>query len=445
MSIEDFSITLSYGVVRTSARADHRELWSVASPVHLEGIVAVGPSIIELANGRIPLTPDEVIVDCRSMTLSRALMLAMVWLVACTKDSSPTSVTPAPTTPPGGVASLTLGARAAPLPVGFQTQLFVAGNTSAGVAQSNRGVTWTTTDPSVVLVDGNGVITALTAGTARIVVTAASGLSATTTITTASSAISAAARTGFSTALGLPIDADPTDDVLITRRQYTLSFNPRRGVANWVAWNLDGTHLGSAPRCNCFTTDTALTRLGLSATNTNDWINGGEYSRGHLAPSADRTSADGDNAATFFLTNMLPQRQDMNAGPWGGFETFLRTLATGGRQIYIVAGGIWTRNRSGPGIDGFGHMPGARLAIPDSMWKVVVVVPDTRMAAQIINPAEVQLFAVNMPNVTGVGGIPYTAYLTTVDAIQRSTGYDLLSMIAPNVQCVLEQRACSAR
>ena len=272
----------------------------------------------------------------------RALMLAMVWLVACTKDSSPTAVDPTPVRPPGAVASLTLGARAAPLPVGFQTQLFVAGNTSAGVAQSNRGVTWTTTDPSVVLVDANGVITALTAGTARIVVTAASDLSASTTITTASAIISAAARAGFNTALGLPIDADPADDVLIARRQYTLSFNPRRGVANWVAWNLDGTHLGSASRCNCFTSDTALTRLGLSTTNTNDWINGGEYSRGHLAPSADRTSADGDNAATFFLTNMLPQRQDMNAGPWGGFETFLRTLATGGRQIYIVAGGIWT-------------------------------------------------------------------------------------------------------
>lgn len=335
---------------------------------------------------------------------------------------------------------MAIGARATTLPVGFQTQLFVSGNNRAGVAQSNRSVAWTTSDPSVVLVDSTGVITAVAAGAARVVVTATDGAMASTAITTAIASVATTARAGFNTALGPPVDADPTDDVLITRRQYTLSFNPRRGVANWVAWNLDESHLGAAARCNCFSTDTALVRLGLPRTTTNDWINAGEYSRGHLVPSADRTSAGGDNAATFFLTNMLPQRPDMNAGPWGAFESYLRTLATGGRQIYIVAGGIWTRDRSGPGVDGFGVMPGARLAIPDSMWKVAVVVPDTRDAAQIVNPSEVQVLAVNMPNINGISAAPYTAYLTTVDAIERSTGYDLLSLIAPRVQCVLEQR-----
>jgi endonuclease G len=57
----------------------------------------------------------------------------------------------------------------------------------------------------------------------------------------------------------------------------------------------------------------------------------------------------------------------------------------------------------------------------------------------------VQVIAVNMPNVNGIASRPYTAYLTTVDAIQRSTGYDLLSLITPGVQCVLEQRSCSGR
>jgi endonuclease G len=370
---------------------------------------------------------------------------AVLWLAGCGGGGATTAPPPAPTPPSGGgVATLVLGGRSAALPVGFQTQLFVSGANAAGVAQSNRSVVWSSSNLAVVTVDANGVITATGEGTARITALAADGSVASTTITAAVAPVASAARVGFNTALGVPTDGDPTDDVLITRRQYTVSYNPRRGVANWVAWNLDASHLGGAARCNCFTADTALARLGQPLTTTNDWINGGEYSRGHLAPSADWTSSDGDNAATYFLTNMLPQRQDMNAGPWAGFETFLRTLATGGRQLYLVAGGIWTRNRSGSGVDGFGVMPGASLAIPDTMWKVAVVVPDSRAATQVTTPAEVQVYAVKMPNVNGIASVSYTTYLTSVDAIQRSTGYDLLSAIPPAVQCVLEQRSCGA-
>ena len=32
-------------------------------------------------------------------------------------------------------------------------------------------------------------------------------------------------------------------------------------------------------------------------------------------------------------------------------EDFLRTQATGSKQVYIIAGGIYTKNRGGPGID----------------------------------------------------------------------------------------------
>ena len=47
--------------------------------------------------------------------------------------------------------------------------------------------------------------------------------------------------------LGNPTDAgtDP-NDYLLTRPQYTLSFNHRRGEPNWVAWHLSTADLGDA-------------------------------------------------------------------------------------------------------------------------------------------------------------------------------------------------------
>ena len=39
-------------------------------------------------------------------------------------------------------------------------------------------------------------------------------------------------------ALGVPTDADASDDYLMDERAFVLSYNPKRRVPNWVAWEL---------------------------------------------------------------------------------------------------------------------------------------------------------------------------------------------------------------
>ena len=347
--------------------------------------------------------------------------------------------------------TINIQSRTNPLPVGFQTQLFLSsGIDTHGTTLTNADLTWSSESPSIVSVNPNtGVVTALGVGSGVIRATSKTdGVSTgTTTIVTSNPATAAGARTGHNTELGVPSDADPSDDIIIARRQYTTSYNPRRGVTNWVSWNLDATHTGSVLRCNCFTADTALVRLGLPAYETSDWINNGtngQYSRGHMSPSADWQVSDGDNAPTFFLTNMLPQNQDMNGGPWGAFENYLRTRAVGSTEIYIVSGGIFTKDRRGPGVDGFGTISNnGKIAIPDSIWKVAVIVPDARGIDGITGPADVEVIAINTPNESPAGGATYSTYYTTVDKIQKSTGYDLLGALPENIQCRLESRNCA--
>jgi DNA/RNA endonuclease G (NUC1) len=342
-------------------------------------------------------------------------------------------------------------ARTNPLPVGFQTQLFLSSGVDAnGNPVGNADVTWSSSAPGVVSVNpSTGVLTANGVGQAVLTATAKSdGISkGTTTIVTNNPPTNPNARTGHNTELGTPTDADASDDIIIARRQYTTSYNPRRGVTNWVSWNLDASHKGSVLRCNCFTADTALVRLGLPAYETSDWINNGsngQYSRGHMSPSADWQISDGDNAPTFFLTNMLPQNQAMNGGPWGDFENYLRTRAVGSTEIYIISGGIFTKDRRGAGSDGFGTISNAgKIAIPDSIWKVAVIVPDGRAASGIVSPADVEVIAINTPNEAPAAGASYSTYFTTVDSIQKSTGYNLLSILPEAVQCRLEVRNCA--
>ncbi|MDB4900702.1 MAG: non-specific endonuclease, partial [Gemmatimonadetes bacterium] len=362
------------------------------------------------------------------------------------------------TTPNGKVGSatvtvtaaagfLSVAARTTPLPVGFQTQLFLTGTGTDknGKTITNADLLWSTADAATVSVEpSTGVITAKKVGSVVITATATSDgvTSGSTTITTNDPPVSATARVGHNTELGVPTDADPSDDVIIARRQYTMSYNASHAGPNWVSWNLDASHTGGSARCNCFTADTALTRLGITAYNTNDWVNGGIWSRGHMSPSADWADSDGDNAPTFFLSNMIPQKQAANSGAWGDLENYLRTLAVANAEIYIVAGPIFTKGRTN-GKDGFGFTTGTgHIAVPDSMWKVAIVVPDGRSAAQITNPADVRVIAVNMPNeATSVGG--WANFSTTIARIQKSTGYDLLSALPERIQCTLESRACA--
>ena len=345
--------------------------------------------------------------------------------------------------------NVTVSSRPDILPVGFQTQLFVNSGSvdTQGASVGNGNVLWSSSDSNIVAVDAhNGVITARSTGSAVIRATAISDGIANggTTITTAIAPVDPRARVGHNTELGVPTDADPTDDVIIARRQYTLSYNAARGVPNWVSWNLDAshkTHGTSSPRCNCMTADTALTRMGIQAWNTNDWINGGIWSRGHMSPSADWADTTGDNAPTFFLSNMIPQNQTANGGAWGNLENDLRVLATGSTEIYIISGPIFTKDPN-TGVEGLGWMNSSgRIAVPDSMFKVAIVVPDTRSASEIDSPSDVQVIAVAMPNdARSVGD--WRNFSTTIDKIEHSTGYNLLSILPANVQCRIEVRNC---
>jgi DNA/RNA endonuclease G (NUC1) len=349
------------------------------------------------------------------------------------------------------VGNVTVQPRPAPLPKGFQSQLFLnnGATDSNNNPVKNSDISWSSSNPGVVGVNATtGVITARSLGSAIITgLSRTDGLSSgSTTITVNEPVTAAGARIGHNTELGIPTDADASDDKLIVRRQYTTSYNPRRGVTNWVSWNLDASHSAGGARCDCMTADTALVRLGLPAYDTNDWINNGSngaYSRGHMSPSADWNVSNGDNAATFFLTNMLPQNQDMNAGPWGALEDTLRMIAREGKELYIVSGGIFTPGFVAGKAEGYGSISNAgKITIPDSIWKIAIIVPDTRAVSGILNASDVQVIAVNTPNKKPESDETWHSYVTTIDKIQKSTGYDFLSALPENVECRLEQRNC---
>jgi endonuclease G len=232
--------------------------------------------------------------------------------------------------------------------------------------------------------------------------------------------------------LGAPVDADPSDDVLLDHGQYVLSYHPGRHVANWVAWRLDRDDLGQAPRHDAFRVDPDLP-FGLYRVTPRDYVRSG-YDRGHLCPSADRTRGEAENAVTFLMTNVHPQLHELNAGPWEQLEVYARDLARAEQvSLYIVAGGVFADPSLTIGND---------VAVPTASYKVVCVLGRGQTAADLTSASTV--FAVKIPNVQGVGGHSWTEFLVTVDEVERASGYDFMPGIAQPLQEELESRPVAA-
>jgi endonuclease G len=230
-------------------------------------------------------------------------------------------------------------------------------------------------------------------------------------------------------ALGVPVDADPSDDHLICRPQYVVSYNPTKLAPNWASWELEAARLGGTPRHRGhFLTDASLPAGWYRVTHA-DYTDSG-YDRGHLVPSDDRTHDRSDNDATFYLTNIAPQTHALNGGPWAALEERCRHLVQGEHKgLYIAAGPLFAAKPStlGPGI-----------AVPRAFWKIVVVLGDGQGPADV--RPETRVIAVVMPNVESVAGEPWTGYRTTVSEVERQSGYRFFDQIPEPVRAVLKSR-----
>jgi DNA/RNA endonuclease G (NUC1) len=233
---------------------------------------------------------------------------------------------------------------------------------------------------------------------------------------------------------GEPTDADPSDDFIVRHLEYTTSYNRNRGEPNWVSYDIDASHFGPEDRCDCFTFDPALP-ADFARYTTADYTGAGAAAgygidRGHLARSFDRTSGSLDNAFTFYFSNIVPQASDLNQGPWAVLENYLGDRARfDNREVYVVAGGAGSKGT----IKNEG-----KIVIPETMWKVALILARDHGLADVHSYRDVEVVAVIMPNTPGIRNDNWENYKTTVDAVEALSGYDLLALLPDPIEIAVE-------
>jgi endonuclease G len=231
-------------------------------------------------------------------------------------------------------------------------------------------------------------------------------------------------------ALGVPTDADPSDDIVIDETFFVLSYNADRKVPNWVSWRLTPDDIGTYERKDRFHADPLLP-AGVTPVGKNDYVST-NFDRGHMCPSSHRTASEEASFATFVMTNMQPQVGTVNSGAWRVLEGYEHELVKDeGKTLYIVAGGIFDAapKRIGPGI-----------AVPTANYKITVVLnrPTDKVTKDTL------VYAISMPNTAEVKGHKWTEYMTSVDKIEQATGYDFLPEVPDDIEGVVEARIAAA-
>lgn len=117
----------------------------------------------------------------------------------------------------------------------------------------------------------------------------------------------------------------PVCDEILIGRYFTIGYSWYFRQAKWVLEivNPNARFEIEAERSDSFRADVRVPRrfrAGLT-----DYRRSG-YDRGHLAPSANHDELEVQNSETFLLSNMSPQKPELNRGLWRQLEMAVRQL-----------------------------------------------------------------------------------------------------------------------
>jgi len=158
----------------------------------------------------------------------------------------------------------------------------------------------------------------------------------------------------------------PESNNVVDRESYIISHNATRKMADWVAYVVNTSTIGGS-KTRSWRSDpdiSAIRRLEPSDfTYAHAQIG---TDRGHLAPLAS-LSAYSTWKELNYLSNITPQRSELNQGPWRILEERVRNLAERSDvdNVYVVTGTLYEFF--------YAELPNAdeEHQIPSHYWKVV--------------------------------------------------------------------------
>ena len=226
-----------------------------------------------------------------------------------------------------------------------------------------------------------------------------------------------------------------SENYLIARPQYALSYAKNKGTPNWVAWELNASWLGDSGRVGKFAPDEELP-ADWERVRPSDYTGSG-FDRGHMVNSEDRSRSAQDNIPTFLMTNIIPQSPDNNRGVWVELENYCRKLVRSGKELFIISGG---HGQGGIGEKGLKATVGrGKVVVPAVMWKVILVLDKPNSGVAGVDRTT-RTIAVIIPNKQGIKSDPWQQYRVSVQEVENLTGYKFFTSVPTDIRSVINSK-----
>ena len=213
----------------------------------------------------------------------------------------------------------------------------------------------------------------------------------------------------------IPINMTNTDHVpdgkheqVIHHSYYSLDYNEKYEVPNWVAYRLteESLKVKNVPRAKRFKSDQDVDKR---SAKHSDYTHSG-YTRGHMAPAADMAFNETAMQECFFMSNMTPQLRQLNNGIWRELEENVRDWAYDNDEIYIVTGPLFYKDN------------------PERIGKNKVAVPDAFYKAILDNEgSKKKSIGFVIPHASSDKHL--REFAVSIDALEETTGLDMFAQV----------------
>ncbi|MBE9488220.1 MAG: DNA/RNA non-specific endonuclease [Bacteroidetes bacterium] len=216
--------------------------------------------------------------------------------------------------------------------------------------------------------------------------------------------------------LEMPFVADSSYLVWCNKGRYIYNYSPKDKQSLWVAYTLSAKDVKNkkVKRGNDFKPSPQVLARRWQTAYKQDY-RGSSYDRGHLLPSRDRVGSREENEATFYFSNISPQRQNLNRRGWMLLERYVRDVAKTYGTTYITVGGVFNKNKS--------YIGTGKVTIPKSFFKVILVKDGGKYRS----------LGFIMPNSETVKE-NYMKYAVSVNEVEKLTGYDFFTHLPNSIE-----------
>lgn len=221
---------------------------------------------------------------------------------------------------------------------------------------------------------------------------------------------------------GCPSGGGP---LTLNRLAYTLNNNASTKFANWVAYRITKSTPASGRPRNWQTDPDIPAGETLDPVDYNGANVALKVDRGHQANLASMAGV-ADWQALNYLSNITPQKSDLNQGPWAHLEDQERKLSQDATvdEVYVMTGPLYEKF--------IGTLPGTNKVhtIPSGYWKIVSVGKSPQDG----------LYASFIMNQEAPKGANFCDYRATVEQIEQRSGLTFWSELPQAVQVALKSK-----